>query len=192
VITSSRAPVTALMAASCLLASLRGGRIDCTWAGATSHTASKCGVNKPLTERQYDAAIAALAQGHRTDDHLLEGDVLIKSMTEPQLGMHVVKCGAASGLTHALVDAVHGSYQVPYDGLGDSRYWMLGIRLVYDGDFPDHDISVPGDSGSIWVTASGQAAALNFAGEDDLGPLNEYALAHPISNICNLLEIDIV
>ena len=64
-------------------------------------------------ERQYDAAIAVLLSGIQTDDSLLEGGVKITGVSEPQVGMHVVKCGAASIFTHALVDAVQGSYQVP-------------------------------------------------------------------------------
>ena len=143
-------------------------------------------------ERQYDAAIAAIVPGLQFNDTLLDGNIGIVGMTEPQVGMHVAKCGAASIFTHALVDAIHGSYQVPYQAFGDAARWMLGIRLVPDGNFQDRHVSLPGDSGSAWVaTASGQAVALNFAGEDDVGPLNEYALAHPISDLCGLLEIDV-
>jgi hypothetical protein len=143
-------------------------------------------------ERQYDAAIAAVVPGLQVSDALLEGNINVTGMMEPQVGIHVVKCGAASSFTHALVDAIHGSYQIPYSEFGDSTRWMLGIRLVPDAGFQDRDVSLPGDSGSVWMDAvSGRAVALNFAGEDDTGPLNEYALAHPISELCNLLEIDV-
>jgi hypothetical protein len=143
-------------------------------------------------ERQYDAAIAGILPGIQRNDALLDGGVTIAGASEPQVGMHVVKCGAASIFTHALVDAIHGSYQVPYQAFGESTRWMLGIRLVPDANFQDRHVSLPGDSGSIWIeAASGKAVALNFAGEDDVGPLNEYALAHPISDVCALLEIEV-
>jgi hypothetical protein len=143
-------------------------------------------------ERQYDAAIASLLPGFQTSDALLEGNARITGMAEPRLGMRVVKCGAASIFTHAVVDAVHGSYQVPYTEFGDTARWMLGIRLVPDAAYQDRHVSLPGDSGSSWIdAATGNAVALNFAGEDDAGPLNEYALAHPISEVCGLLEIGV-
>src|SRR5262249_10189212 len=124
-------------------------------------------------ERQYDAAIAAIVPGLKFNDTMLEGNIGIAGMTDPQVGMHVAKCGVASIFTHAIIDAIHGSYQVPYQTFGDMARWMLGIRLVPDANFQDRHVSLPGDSGSTWVdTGSGQAVALNFAGEDDIGPLN--------------------
>jgi hypothetical protein len=145
-----------------------------------------------LPERQYDAAIASIVPGMQVDETLLTGNVAISGTIDPQVGMHVVKCGAASGFTHALVDGINGSYQVPYDEFGDATRWMLGIHLVPDPSFHDQDVSLEGDSGSAWIDAnSGNAVALNFAGENDAGPLNEYALAHPVSDLFRLLELDI-
>src|SRR5262249_25702048 len=113
-------------------------------------------------ERQYDAAIAALLPGVEISDALLEGNARITGMAEQRVGMHVVKCGAASIFTHAMVDAVHGSYQVPYTEFGDTARWMLGIRLVPDAAHPDRHVSLPGDSGSAWIdAATGNAVALN-------------------------------
>jgi hypothetical protein len=143
-------------------------------------------------ERQYDAAIAALSDGLQVDATLLDSSIQFTSLTEPRVGMTVVKSGAATGFTHALIDAVGGSYRVPYGEFGDTDRWMLGVRLVPHSGFHDRDVSLPGDSGSIWVEmGSGNAVALNFAGEDDAGPLNEYALAHSLSELCSLLDIEI-
>jgi hypothetical protein len=143
-------------------------------------------------ERQYDTAIAAVAPGVRVDTTLLDGGVRIKGMLAPKAGMTMVKAGAASGVTHALIDGVGGSYLVPYGDFGDADRWMLGMRLVPAPKFHDRDVSLPGDSGSVWVDAdSGMAIGLNFAGEDDIDPLNEYALAHSMTAVCDLMEIDI-
>jgi hypothetical protein len=143
-------------------------------------------------ERQFDAAIAALVAGIQTDATLLDAQVRVVGATEPRLGMTVIKAGMATGITHALVDAVNGHYQVPYDGFGVGRMWMSAIHLVPHPDFHDTEISVAGDSGSAWVEVqSGRAVALNFAGEDDVSPLNEYALAHALPELCDLLECDV-
>jgi hypothetical protein len=142
--------------------------------------------------RQYDAAIASLVPEMQVDATLLDGGLRIAGMTEPQVGMTVVKSGAATGLTHALVDAVGGHYQVPYDDFGDTSRWMAGIHLVPHPQFQDRDVSLPGDSGAVWVEVeSGKAVALNFAGEDDGGPLNEYALGHSLPELSQVLEFDI-
>jgi endonuclease G len=104
--------------------------------------------------------------------------------------MTAIKAGVSTGITHALVDATNGHYQVPYDDFGGGVFWMQGFRLVPSPGSHDKDVSLPGDSGSVWIdAASGRAIGLHFAGEDDLGPLNEYALAHPLPALCETLEI---
>jgi hypothetical protein len=104
--------------------------------------------------------------------------------------MTAIKAGVSTGVTHALVDAINGHYQIPYDDFGGGRFWLQGFRLVPHPDFHDRDISQPGDSGSVWLNAaSGLAIGLHFAGEDDLGPLNEYALAHALPGLCEALDI---
>ncbi len=62
----------------------------------------------------------------------------------------------------------------------------LSIQIValQDLEVPVTAISLPGDSGSLWVDGSdSRAVGLHFAGEDDASPLNDYALAHPIEDI---------
>jgi hypothetical protein len=137
-----------------------------------------------------DAAIATLADSFPFLDTLLGSQTSITGIAAPTLGMTVVKSGMASGLTHAQVDGVGGSYLVPYDAYPEIKCWMQGIHLVLSPSSGDQHVSQPGDSGSIWIdTASGAAVALHFAGEDDGGPLNEYALAHALPEVVSRLEL---
>lgn len=143
--------------------------------------------------RQYDVALAAVNASFPVDSTLLDSQITITGLADPELGMTVVKAGIATGVTHALVDAVGGTYRVPYDDFGDRNRWMHGIRLVPHPDYAGRDVSLPGDSGSAWVDVkTGRGIGLNFAGEDDEGPLNEYALAHSLPDVCKALRVDVV
>lgn len=69
---------------------------------------------------------------------------------------------------------------------------MDGIRLRRDPDYPETEISLAGDFGAVWVNAeTGRAVGLHFGGEDSLGPSEEYALAHPIRRVLELLSIGV-
>ena len=143
--------------------------------------------------KQYDVAIAAVSPSCPVDAMLFDSEIAITGLADPELGMTVVKAGTATGVTHALVDAVGGIYKVPYDDFGDRNRWMHGIRLVPHPDYHGRDVSLPGDSGSAWVDVkTGRGVGLNFAGEDDEGPLNEYALAHSLPEVCRALRVDVV
>ena len=140
--------------------------------------------------RQYDAAIAATEQGIPIDATLLDSTLKSNGIGEPVIGMTAIKAGVSTGVTHALVDAINGHYQIPYNDFGGGSFWLQGFCLVPHPDFHDRDVSQPGDSGSVWVdAASGRAIGLHFAGEDDLGPLKEYALAHALPALFDALDI---
>jgi len=140
--------------------------------------------------RQYDAAIAAIDERFPVDATLLDSTLRSTGIAEPAVGMTAIKAGVATGVTHALVDAINGHYQIPYDNFGGGSFWLQGFRLVPHPDFHDRNVSQPGDSGSVWVdAASDRALGLHFAGEDDRGPLNEYALAHALPALCEVLDV---
>lgn len=138
-----------------------------------------------------DAAIATMATGVALNHAPFEVQRTIAGVMEPAVNMRLVKSGAISGVTHAKVDGVGGSYPMNYAPMGDVRRWMDGIRLVADAQSPEDEISLAGDSGSLWLdVATGAAVGLHFGGEDGLGPLAEYALAHPMSVVCQRLGIE--
>jgi len=140
-----------------------------------------------------DAALALLEPDVAVTEALFGMDLTPVGTIAPALGMRVVKSGAVSGVTHARVDGIGGSYRLDYTGYGDAPEWMEGFRLVPDADAPAPSLSLEGDSGSLWVdSASGRAVGLHFAGEDDQGPLADYALAHPIEVVLARLHASLV
>jgi hypothetical protein len=139
-----------------------------------------------------DAAIALLSNGATKDQKLFDDTTVIRGVEPPQNGMKLIKYGVNSHLTHGMVDGIGGSFQMDYSDYGDTRRWIDGIRIVADPEFPESEISLAGDSGSVWVNrATNNAVALHFAGEDGLGPTAEYALAQPLPRVFSLLGVDI-
>jgi len=142
---------------------------------------------------QLDAALARLAPDVESIEQLFDTAITPTATTAPLLGMPVIKSGAVSGVTHAVVDGISGSYRLDYTGFGDGPQWMSGFRLVPDPAAPATALSLEGDSGSLWAeSATGRAVGLHFAGEDDQTPLNDYALAHPIDDVFARLNIALV
>jgi hypothetical protein len=138
----------------------------------------------------YDAAIATLDKDARFASQPFGLELTPAAVAEPRMHMKVVKSGLSSGVTHAIVDGLHGSYSMDYSAFGDQARFMDGIHLVTDPEHADQDISLEGDSGAVWLDPQTKSAvALHFAGEDGLGPLANYALAHPLSQVLKLLNV---
>lgn len=138
----------------------------------------------------YDAAIAQTASDISLKNEALGSDLAPVGIGEPAVNMRLVKSGVSTNVTHALVDGVGGTYRMDYTEYGDTVRWMDGIHLVTDPNNPDDEISLEGDSGSVWIEPINRLAiALHFGGEDGLGPLANYAVAHPISRVFELLDI---
>lgn len=139
---------------------------------------------------QYDAALAMVLPGTKLNQELFNTTSKITGIAAPALGQRVIKSGAVSGITHAIIDGIAGSYRLDYTGFGESLEWMAGFHLVEDPNSPSKALSLEGDSGSLWVDSAGQnAVGLHFAGEDAVSPLNQYALAHPIADVLERLAV---
>ncbi len=118
---------------------------------------------------------------------------VIQGVESPMVGMKVMKYGINSRLTHGMVDGIGGSFELDYSDYGDQKRWIDGIRIVVDPDLPESEISLSGDSGSVWINrATSKAVALHFAGEDGLGPTAEYALAQSMPRVFSLLGVGII
>jgi endonuclease G len=138
-----------------------------------------------------DAAVAKVGVTFR--DELPGLDLRFTGIAEPEVDMRVVKVGAASRVTHAIIDAVDGSYGTDYSAFGQGICWMDGIHLVPDPDEPEDEISLRGDSGCVFVERStGKVVALAFGGEDNLGPTAEFAVAHPIARVLDALRVELI
>lgn len=136
----------------------------------------------------HDAALALIDPGAAFKQDVFGLAIVIVGTQTPALGMRLAKCGCGSGVTSAIIDGIGGSYPVDYSGFGDERRWMDGFRLVRENGSAPDEISLQGDSGALWINPlTKKAVGLHFGGEDGFGPLAEYALAHPIERVLELL-----
>jgi hypothetical protein len=137
-----------------------------------------------------DAAVAALDPAIALDQLPLGLTSRPTAAANPEVGMHLVKSGVVTGVTHGIVDGIEGSYPMDYATFGDTQRWMDGFRVIIDPDAAEDEISLAGDSGAVWINAAtNQAVGLHFAGEDSVGPLAEYALAHALPRVLDSLQV---
>jgi hypothetical protein len=138
----------------------------------------------------YDAAIEILSADVAHDGSIADTGIRISGVEEPRLGLAVVKPGAASGLTRAVVDGIEGTFELDYGGYGDQKRWMDGFRLIADLHKPTDAAGEADDAGAVWINPQTQrAVALHFADGGGAGPMTKYAIAHPLSRILNLLDL---
>ncbi len=134
----------------------------------------------------FDAAIARITGERPILDTTLEGDK-IEDTTAPGLGMMVWKSGRTTGRTEGFIDGVQMTTQLNYGGAGVRRIEQV-IRVVPRPGAAPGEVSLGGDSGSVWVDeASGKVVGLHFAGE--VGDAPEYALGIDIRPLLTRLGV---
>jgi hypothetical protein len=130
---------------------------------------------------EIDAAVAFLS-GHRfCTDELFE---LGRISTEPgvaQLSMTVSKSGRTTGATMGTITDLSADVTVNY-GPGIGHRELRDQLIIQDGN----EVSLPGDSGSLWVDSVGRAVGLNFAGNLD----GTRGIANPIAAVLSGLNIN--
>ncbi len=92
-----------------------------------------------------------------------------------------------------LIDGVHLSLSLNYGG-GTVVSFVDQVRIVPLPPWPevDYEVSMGGDSGSIWVEqGTGNAVGLHFAGELDPNPMSEHAVANRMSAVADALELSV-
>lgn len=88
--------------------------------------------------------------------------VLPGYVTTYRIGDRLKKVGRTTGLVHGIVDSINTDIQIDYGELGILTFKN---QTVVRGVNP---VSLPGDSGSVWLrTVDNYAAAINFAGSSD-------------------------
>ena len=101
--------------------------------------------------------------------------------------MLVWKSGRSTGLTRGFVDGIKMKVAMNYQAMGVHMLQEV-IRIVPRPGGIGGEISIGGDSGSVWVDEdSGKAVGLHFAGEVGNNP--EHALAHDIDVIFEALQV---
>lgn len=124
--------------------------------------------NEPL-----DCAVALLNGSRPASTSILDFPGGIKGVVEPAIGMRVTKSGLTTATTFGMVE-----------GASADEFTIVPVP----GQF--QEISMPGDSGSIWLERSSHAAVgLHYAGETSTAPQDERAFAKRISRVANTLNI---
>lgn len=140
-------------------------------------------------DSRMDAAVATLnnARGHSRD---ILGLGTITGMDTATLGMEVEKSGRTTGITRGVVDGVSMSVSIDYTDPGVINFTNQ-IRIVPRPPWPavDVEVSMGGDSGSIWMNQrTNRAIGLHFAGERDPLPESENAICNPIQEVARELD----
>jgi endonuclease G, mitochondrial len=143
-----------------------------------------------------DCAVASI------EDRAFEQEILVlgvkpDKLGEPDLGDKVIKSGRTTDVTHGVVTRVHTVAKIDYgDPVGEQSVGAFEIGLDED-NLPDNgEISMGGDSGSIWLFKSTNGkptkviAGLHFAGEVPSDP-HEHALACYAGSVFEKLEISL-
>jgi hypothetical protein len=127
-------------------------------------------------DRALDCAVATINASRRFGTGAIDIRDNAERIADPLVGMKVVKSGRTTGTTRGTIDGVSADE----------------FTVVPDPGFPapNGEISLPGDSGSIW-SSGGAAVGLHFAGEDNdvVPPLPERARAKPMSRVAQVLRI---
>jgi len=134
----------------------------------------------------YDAAVAQLTNSREVLTETVDGDV-VEDVTAPQLGMMVWKSGRTTERTEGFIDGIKMTTSINYGAAG-TRILQEVVRIVPRPGAGNVEVSMGGDSGSIWVDeASGKAIGLHFAGE--VGNAPEHGLANELQPVLTMLNV---
>ena len=138
-----------------------------------------------------DCAIASI-EGRAFDTNILELGVEPQPVVgKAELGDRVVKSSRTTGVTRGIVKRVGVVTRIPYEHVGSVMIGCFDIRP--DPGYPaeNNEISMGGDSGSVWLIAEGEnkgvVVGLHFAGERGSRP--DHALACNIHSVNEKLGI---
>lgn len=144
-----------------------------------------------------DFAIASIiGRGLATD--IFEIDVTPRRIATVSTGDRVVKSGRTTGVTHGTVSRVGVFINLDYGGNFNNQT-ISGFEIRTNSDLPpaDGELSMGGDSGSLWmIDTNGSdrdvAVGLHFAGETDPSPSEEHAVACDIRSVLEKLQVTFV
>lgn len=144
-----------------------------------------------------DCAVASI-EARNFDPTILELNVRPRRTAEPELNDKVVKSGRTTGVTYGIVSRVGVVTALNYGGnIGVRQIGCFEIGVNPNKPASREEISMGGDSGSLWLIDSPQpdndiVVGLHFAGEDSSLPNAEYALACSIIQVFKKLNISLL
>jgi endonuclease G len=143
-----------------------------------------------------DCAIATI-EGRAFKPEILDLNVRVEKLGEPELGDKVIKSGRTTAVTHGIVNRIHTIAKIDYgEPIGEQEIGGFEIGVDPANEPADGEVSKGGDSGSAWLfkTDKGKPsnimAGLHFAGEG-AGDPNEHAIACYPKSIFEKLEISL-
>lgn len=140
-----------------------------------------------------DCAIASL-EDRAFNTTVLDLNIVPARIAKVNLGDTVVKSGRTTEVTHGIVERVGVVVNINYGGsIGVRQIGGFEIHPNPDKPAPDGEISMGGDSGSLWLVDQEPdrdvAVGLHFAGEVDPAPEAEHALACNIHSVLEKLGV---
>lgn len=143
-----------------------------------------------------DCAVATI-EDRAFAAEILELEVPVEELGEAELDDKVVKSGRTTGVTHGIVTRVNVIASIDYGGDFNGQE-IGGFEIGPDEDHPpaNGEISMAGDSGSVWLFKSSNGrpsrvlAGLHFAGESSGDP-NEHAVACYPKSVFEKLQISL-
>ena len=143
-----------------------------------------------------DCAIATI-EGRGFTSEIMDLDVGLNEIGEPELDDKVIKSGRTTGVTHGVVTRVDTIAKIDYGGAtGEQEIGCFEIGVDPANPPEGGEVSMGGDSGSVWVfkDRSGEPsnimAGLHFAGESSTNP-TEYAIACYPKSVFEKLQISL-
>ncbi len=123
---------------------------------------------------EVDAAVATPWGDSISDEILNIGKV--NGVAEPELNMIVKKSGRTTGVTEGTITSLNTMVEVGYGN---------GKTAIFENQIITNNMSAPGDSGSLLVTAeTNKAVGLLFAGS------NKVTVYNPIQRVMELLQVN--
>lgn len=144
-----------------------------------------------------DCAIASIV-GRGVDPQVFERGVVPRRIGQANIGDTVVKSGRTTGVTYGEVRRVGVVVKMDYGpGFMAQEIGGFEIRPHPKKPAPNGEISLGGDSGSVWMVDTNGAdrdvvLGLHFAGETDPHPAEEHALACDIQSVLEQLQVRLV
>jgi endonuclease G, mitochondrial len=137
-----------------------------------------------------DCAIASI-DNRKLAAEIFELNVGVAKIGEPELGDKVIKSGRTTDVTYGIVQRVHVTTRINYE-VGEKEIGCFEIGPDPEHLAVDGEISMGGDSGSVWLLVdknqiTDMMLGLHFAGE--VGDQPEHALACYAKSVFEKLNI---